>query len=113
MKSKALLLMLALVTTPVLADNILSRALDFGRELLDETRKLAPGIQHDHSAAPARQASAHPNDGRDLPALEPGHGSTASTTISGPAAVVAPPSPPATTTPQNNQGWFVEEDHLK
>ncbi|MCT7655956.1 hypothetical protein MBH78_17775 [Oceanimonas sp. NS1] len=71
MKSKALLLMLALVTTPVLADNILSRALDFGRELLDETRKLAPGIQQDHSAAPARQASAHPNDGRDLPALEP------------------------------------------
>ncbi|WMC09748.1 hypothetical protein PU634_11560 [Oceanimonas pelagia] len=109
MKSRSLLLMLALVTPPALADNILSRAVDFGRELLDETRKLAPGIQNDHSTPPPRQASAHPDDGRDAPALEPGYGSA----TTGPAAVVAPPSPPAATTPRNNQGWFVEEDHLK
>lgn len=112
MKSRTLLLMLALVATPALADNIFSRALDFGREVLDETRKLAPGIQQDHSASPARQRSAHPDDGRDAPALEPGY-APATTTTTGPSAVVAPPSQPAPAAVQSNQGWFVEEDHLK
>ncbi|MDP5292642.1 hypothetical protein Q9290_10130 [Oceanimonas sp. CHS3-5] len=114
MKSKALLLMLALVATPALADNILSRAVDFGRELLDETRKLAPGIQQDHSAVPSRQASAHPDDGRDAPALDTGVASAGNrTTTAGPTAVVGSGQPAAPAAPQNNQGWFVEEDHLK
>ncbi|AEY00958.1 hypothetical protein GU3_06010 [Oceanimonas sp. GK1] len=110
MKAKSWLLLAALVATPALADNILSRAVDFGRELLDETRKLAPGIQQDHRTPPSRPAAAHPDDGRDAPALEPGY-PPAGTTSTGPA-VVAPSSPPPAT-PQSNQGWFVEEDHLK
>lgn len=114
MKAKSLLLLTALVATPALADNILSRAVDFGRELLDETRKLAPGVQNDHSNY-AYQQHAHPDDGRDAPALEPGTAavSSAPAQSSGPAAVVGTSQPAAPAAPQNNQGWFVEEDHLK
>lgn len=114
MKAKFLLLLGVLVTTPALADNLLSRAVDFGRELLDETRKLAPGVQNDYSNDGYQQNQAHPDDGRDAPALEPGTATTSSTQAqsSGPAAVVGS-AQAAPAAPQSNQGWFVEEDHLK
>ncbi|WP_458734516.1 hypothetical protein [Zobellella taiwanensis] len=104
MKPAPLLLLLSVLAAPALAEGLLNRAVGFGRELLDETRKLAPGVQYDkrhETPAPATR----PDDGRDAPALEP-----ASTPG---AAVLTPPSQPAPATPQSNQGWFVEEDHLK
>lgn len=115
MKTTSLLLLSALVATPALADNILSRAVDFGRELLDETRKLAPGIQNDHSANVHQQDRAHPDDGRDSPALEPGQmpADVPSPTQAGSPAAVVGSSQPASAPPQSNQGWFVEEDHMK
>ncbi|MCC4265013.1 hypothetical protein LL240_11205 [Oceanimonas baumannii] len=115
MKTTSLLLLSALVATPALADNILSRAVDFGRELLDETRKLAPGIQNDHSANAHQQDRAHPDDGRDSPALETGQTPVAvsSPTQSGSPAAVVGNSQPASAPPSSNQSWFVEEDHMK
>lgn len=104
MKPAPLLLLLSVLAAPALAEGLLNRAVGFGRELLDETRKLAPGVQYDkRHEAPAPVT--RPDDGRDAPALEP-----ASTPG---AAVLTPPSQPAPATPQSNQGWFVEEDHLK
>lgn len=108
MRLSPLYLLLALFSAPVLADSLLNKAVGFGRELLDETRKLAPGIQNDkRNEAPATQTRAV-NDGRDSPAIEP--------TQSAPAVQIPPSSnvqaPPAAI-PGNNQGWqIVEENHL-
>ncbi|GAA3536728.1 hypothetical protein [Zobellella aerophila] len=108
MKLSPLCVLLTLLSTPVLADNLLNKAVSFGRELLDETRKLAPGIQNDkRNETPTVQARPV-NDGRYSPAIEPGQTAP---------AVQLPPSnnvqaPPAATT-SNNQGWqIVEENHL-
>ncbi|WP_116473755.1 hypothetical protein [Zobellella maritima] len=107
MKLSPLCLLLGLLSAPVLADNLLNKAVSFGRELLDETRKLAPGIQNDQRNIPTGTQSQQLNDGRDSPAIEPGRAAP---------AVQLPPSnnvqaPPVST--GNNQGWqIVEEDHL-
>ncbi|WP_298719027.1 hypothetical protein [uncultured Oceanisphaera sp.] len=108
MKSAPFYLLLTLLAAPAMADNIFSGIIEFGREVLDETRKLAPGIQNDkRNEAPAPVAATAPNDGRDRPALE-GSADSESTVIVAPSSTGMQPVSPAA-----NQGWtFVEEDHL-
>lgn len=101
MKHIAFGLLLGLLAAPALADNLLDRAVTFGRELLDETRKLAPGIQHDRRHEQNTAVPAQPDDGRDRPAIEPGPAVSAR---------VAPAAEPATGQPGFQ---FAEEDHLK
>ncbi|PSJ44819.1 hypothetical protein C7H85_12660 [Zobellella endophytica] len=100
MKNIAFGLLLGLLAAPALADNLLDRAVTFGRELLDETRKLAPGIQHDRRHEPTAVVPAQPDDGRDRPAIEPGP------TV---YPQVVPAGEPATGQPGFQ---FAEEDHL-
>lgn len=112
MKSAPFYLLLTLLAAPAMADNIFSGIIEFGREVLDETRKLAPGIQNDkRNEAPAPVAATAPNDGRDRPALEgsaAGYSATNNATV-----VIAPPAASQPAPPSANQGWqFVEEDHL-
>ncbi|WP_445400352.1 hypothetical protein [Zobellella sp. An-6] len=104
MKYASLCLLLSLLTAPAMADNLLNRMVDFGREVLDETRKLAPGIQNDRRHEQAAQLNqAAPDDGRHSPAIELGPVSSAE------SASLPPPASPSA-----NHGWqFVEEDHLK
>ena len=108
-------LFLSLLAAPAMADNIFSAMINFGREVLDETRKLAPGIQNDRRNETAATVKAHPDDGRDYPALE----SPDSNINTGPASshnqvVVAEMPAMQSASPAANQGWqFVEEDHLK
>ncbi|MFD1007135.1 hypothetical protein [Oceanisphaera ostreae] len=115
-KSATACLFLSLLAAPAMADSFFSDVATFGRELWDETKKLAPGVQYDkrNEAAPVSQAN--PDDGRDYPALE---SPTSNVAVAGQAnhnnnAVVAetPAMQPAAVA--SNQGWqFVEEDHLK
>ncbi len=108
MKSAPFYLLLTLLAAPAMAGNIFSGVIDFGREVLDETRKLAPGIQDDRrQEAPARITATSPDDGRDSPALE-SPSNNATVVIAPPPAASQPASPAA------NHGWqFVEEDRLK
>lgn len=69
-KKTPLCLALTLFALPAMADNIFSGVINFGREILDETRKLAPGVQNDRrneTPADTREAL---QDGRDRPAIE-------------------------------------------
>lgn len=108
-------LFLSLLAAPAMADNIFSGIINFGREVLDETRKLAPGIQDDRRNETAATVKASPDDGRDYPALEAPSSSVNVGQASGNNNVVVG-EPPAMqpASPAANQGWqFVEEDHLK
>ena len=69
-KQAPLCLALTLFALPAMADNIFSGVINFGREILDETRKLAPGIQNDRRHEQAADVQAVLNDGRDSPAVE-------------------------------------------
>lgn len=69
-KKAPLCLALTLFALPALADNIFSGVVNFGREILDETRKLAPGIQHDRRNETPADVQAALDDGRDRPAIE-------------------------------------------
>ncbi|GGB33649.1 hypothetical protein GCM10011502_03380 [Oceanisphaera marina] len=108
-------LLLSLLAAPAMADNIFSGIINFGREVLDETRKLAPGIQDDRRHETSATVRATPDDGRDYPALESsgsnvnvGQTGSHNNVVVGEAPAMQPASPTA------NQGWqFVEEDHLK
>ncbi|GHA26423.1 hypothetical protein [Oceanisphaera arctica] len=108
MKSAPFYLLLTLLATPAMAGNIFSGIIDFGRDVLDETRKLAPGIQNDkRNEAPSRVAATAPDDGRDSPALD-GSATNNATVVIAPPLAASQPAPPST-----NHGWqFVEEDHL-
>jgi hypothetical protein len=108
MKSAPFYLLLTLLAAPAMANNIFSGIIDFGREVLDETRKLAPGIQYDkRNEAPTRVTATAPDDGRDRPALE-GSANNQNTVIVAPSSTGMQPASPAA-----NQGWtFVEEEHL-
>ncbi|MBM7455140.1 hypothetical protein HNR62_001000 [Oceanisphaera litoralis] len=108
MKSAPFYLLLTLLAAPAMADNLFSGIIDFGRDLLDETRKLAPGIQNDkRNEAPSPVAATAPDDGRDRPALE-NSAHSQNTVIVAPSSTGMPPPSPA-----ENHGWqFVEEDHL-
>ncbi|MFP2770390.1 hypothetical protein [Oceanisphaera sp. KMM 10153] len=112
MKSVPFYLLLTLLATPAMAGNPFSSIIDFGREVLDETRKLAPGIQHDKRNETPPVAATAPDDGRDSPALD---GSAASHSAANKATVViAPPAAASQPAPPSaNHGWqFVEEDHM-
>lgn len=108
-------LFLSLLAAPAMADNIFSGIINFGREVLDETRKLAPGIQDDRRHETSAIVRTAPDDGRDYPALESpgsnvsvGPANSNNNVVVGEAPAMQPVSPAA------NQGWqFVEEDHLK
>ncbi|MHA6964996.1 hypothetical protein [Zobellella denitrificans] len=104
MKFAPLCVLLSLLAAPAMADNLLNRMVNFGREVLDETRKLAPGVQNDRRhEQPAQVSQAAPDDGRHRPAIE-----------LGPVAPAESASLPPPASPSANQGWqFVEEDHLK
>ncbi|MBL1378769.1 hypothetical protein [Zobellella iuensis] len=108
MKYAPLCVLLSLLAAPAMADNLLNRMVNFGREVLDETRKLAPGIQHDRRhEQPAQVSQAAPDDGRHSPAVELGQAA--------PSAIApsAPSSLPPAASPSANHGWqFAEEDHL-
>lgn len=109
MKSAPFYLLLSLLAAPAMADNLLNRMVSFGREVLDETRKLAPGIQNDrrHETPADVARPAHPDDGRDSPAIELGQAAPSNI---GPSA---PSNLPPAASPSANHGWqFVEEDHL-
>ena len=69
-KKTPLCLALTLFALPAMADNIFSGVVNFGREILDETRKLAPGIQNDRRTESPADVRAALNDGRDRPAIE-------------------------------------------
>lgn len=69
-KKAPLCLALTLFALPALADNIFSGVVNFGREILDETRKLAPGIQNDRRNETPKDVQAALDDGRDRPAIE-------------------------------------------
>ncbi|WP_319781962.1 hypothetical protein [Oceanisphaera sp. IT1-181] len=69
-KKAPLCLALTLFALPAMADNIFSGVVNFGREILDETRKLAPGIQNDRRNETPKDARAALDDGRDRPAIE-------------------------------------------
>ena len=69
-KKTPLCLALTLFALPAMADNIFSGVINFGREVLDETRKLAPGVQHDRRNEAPADVRAALDDGRDRPALD-------------------------------------------
>ncbi|MBO1518467.1 hypothetical protein [Oceanisphaera pacifica] len=114
-KSTAAWLLLSLLATPAMANSFFSDIATFGQELWDETKKLAPGIQYDkrNEAAPVVQAS--PNDGRDLPALEPENANIAVSQVGKPSNTSVAEAPARQLAPvAANHGWqFEEQDHLK
>ena len=69
-KKAPLCLALTLFALPAMADNIFSGVINFGREILDETRKLAPGMQNDRRHETPADVRSALNDGRDRPAIE-------------------------------------------
>ena len=69
-KKAPLCFALTLFALPAMADNIFSGVINFGREVLDETRKLGPGIQNDRRHEAPADVRAALNDGRDRPAIE-------------------------------------------
>lgn len=69
-KKTPLCLALTLFALPAMADNVFSGVINFGREILDETRKLAPGVQNDRRNETPADTSAALQDGRDRPAIE-------------------------------------------
>lgn len=69
-KKAPLCLALTLFALPAMADSIFSGIATFGREILDETRKLAPGIQNDRRYEEPADVRAALDDGRDRPAIE-------------------------------------------
>ncbi|WP_375055648.1 hypothetical protein [Zobellella sp. DQSA1] len=115
MKSAPFYLLLSLLAAPAMADNLLNRMVSFGREVLDETRKLAPGVQNDrrHETPADVARAAHPDDGRDSPAIELGQASPSNTSNTSNTSNIAPSNLPPAAPPSANHGWqFVEEDHL-
>ncbi|MGO4999417.1 hypothetical protein [Oceanisphaera sp. W20_SRM_FM3] len=82
-KKTPLCLALALFALPAMADNIFSGVVNFGREILDETRKLAPGIQNDRRTESPADVRSALNDGRDRPAIEMPSSNQASNNQSG------------------------------
>jgi hypothetical protein len=114
MKSAPLYLLLTLLAAPAMAaGNIFSGIIDFGREVLDETRKLAPGIQQDRrQETPPRITATSPDDGRDSPALD-GSAANHSATNNATVIIAPPPASSQPAPPSANHGWqFVEEDHM-
>ncbi|WP_417618479.1 hypothetical protein [Oceanisphaera sp.] len=108
-------LFLSLLAAPAMADNIFSGIINFGREVLDETRKLAPGIQYDRRHETSATVRANPDDGRDYPALEsPGSNINTGQANRHNQAIIAETPAMQPASPAANHGWqFVEEDHLK
>ncbi|WP_198341870.1 hypothetical protein [Oceanisphaera avium] len=70
LKHAPLCVALSLFALPAMADNIFSGVINFGREILDETRKMAPGIQNDRRHEEPTKVQAPLNDGRDNPAVD-------------------------------------------